>query len=505
LLPDGRVLLVGGNGEDETGKGTLASAELFDPATGTFSDTGSLTSNRSGHGAVGLADGRVLITGGDNHDGSPRSSEIFDPTMGRFALAALAVGTGQRDALLLPDGRVLVVGGTEPTAIAELFDPHATSSATTGSSPSSGPFRPVTGDLEERFGQTATLLADGRVLMVGGSRYAPGDFWGRPLASAVLYDPFTDSVTETGSLGTPRAFHTATLLPDGRVLVAGGDGPGRATEDPNDLYQPLASAELYDPATGRFSETGAMSVGRGPSYMPMSDHERQIALLLADGRVLMAGGVAAESAPDALPIELYDPTSGSFEALSGECSSGLGMTGVGQALGEGRALVACGDTVVVVDPQDGLLTLGDAGGWQDGWGIAVEDKVVLTAGDTGPVVLVDPATGRIASIDEVTGRGPLSDLLVGPDALVQAAVRLPSGRLVIVGRSYDEPTRGLAAIHDPATGRTTRLQPLAARTWPTVTVLDDGRVLIAGQPIRSPDHLERRPPASELLDPGQVP
>lgn len=510
LLDDGRVLVIGGEGVDEAGRGTLRSAEWFDPANGTFNETGSLISYRSGHDAVRLSDGRVFITGGYNFDGAPRSTEIFDPATGRFSLGGLAERMGRRSAALLPDGRVLVVGGevsppvtSSPAPMAEIFDATTTSTVTVGSrTTSEDPFQSVV-RIDERFGQSATVLADGRVLIAGGAELSVDDFWGRPLASALIYDPSNGAVTETGPLNEPRAFHTATRLPDGRVLIAGGDGLGRTTDDPNSRFEPLASVEVYDPATGTFAEAAPMNTARGPSYRPMSEIERHLALLLTDGRVLFAGGVTGRSAPQAAVIEIYDPASGTSANLPASCPAGLGSSGVGQALDDGRALLACDESAIVVDPVAQPIARTPAE-WQAGWGVAAAGKVMLTAGDSGPVVLVDPTTRRASASDWGTGRRPLSEEL-GSGALVQAVVRLPDGRVLVVGRSYEEATRGMAAIIDPTSGDITRLQPLAARSWPVVTVLDDGRVLITGRPLGSPDHFEPRPPNAELLDPSRVP
>ena len=249
LLSDGRVLIAGGQGS--TGKG-LATAELYDPATGKFSPTGSMGTARQLHTATLLSDGRVLIVGGALVAfGGPalESAEVYDPASGTFSpTGSMAHPREAHTATLLPDGRVLVAGGTTITfgtstydAFAELYDP------------TTGKFSPTGSMAKARYWDTATLLPDGRVLIVGGVEQT------LQLPSAELYDPATGKFSMTGSMATDRSEHTATLLRDGRVLIAGGtNGSSNASGG----YAALASAELYDPATGKFGKTGSMTVGR---------------------------------------------------------------------------------------------------------------------------------------------------------------------------------------------------------------------------------------------------
>ena len=157
-----------------------------------------------------------------------------------------------------------------------------------------------------RFFHTATLLADGRVLIAGGDSNVL-----KTQSSAELYDPRTGAFTATGNMTTPRSRHTATLLPDGRVLIAGGGRtPDRACSDA------LASAELYDPRTGTFSATGEMSTARSDPT----------ATLLNNGKVLIVGGAYpshGDSPASPVDAELYDPDTGTFTA-TGNMNCGMG-------------------------------------------------------------------------------------------------------------------------------------------------------------------------------------
>ena len=266
LLPNGKVLLAGGfvnSVWDYSGSTSFNGATLYDSATGVFSGTGNMTTNRGDHTATLLANGKVLIAGGANQDPTGTglaSAELYDPSTGTFTqTGSMAVGRFLHTATQLQNGKVLIVGGaltstSDPVATAEVYDP------------ATGIFTMTGAMATAREQHTATLLADGRVLIVGGTTSTgTGDL--HPTATVEVYDPSTGSFSVTGSMAEARTFHTATLLPSGKVLVAGGG-------DEN------STAEVYDPATGSFSITGGMEIGR-------SGHT---ATLLPNGSVLVAGG-----------------------------------------------------------------------------------------------------------------------------------------------------------------------------------------------------------------------
>ena len=226
LLPNGKVLIAGGLDYDRL----LASAELYDPATGTFTATGSITMLREVCTATSLPNGKVLIAGGVNRGGSLASAELYDPATGTFTVSgSMSVARDGHTATLLPNGKVLVAGGYNDNGInntflasAELYDPTA------------GTFT-VTGSMSvARDGHTATLLPNGVVLVAGGYNDDNG-INSTCLASTELYDPTAGTFTVTGSMSVARCNHTATLLPNGMELIAGGFS---STEE-------LASAELY--------------------------------------------------------------------------------------------------------------------------------------------------------------------------------------------------------------------------------------------------------------------
>jgi hypothetical protein len=263
LLPNGKVLIAGGALNNEA----LISAELYDPATSVFTPTGNMTRPRAGNFAMLLPTGAVLITGADG-TGS-ESSELYNPQTGTFtSTGSCSVGYNSGSsgsATLLADGRVLLVGYY--TNLAALYDPATGQCAPAG--------------IARRSRPSATLLPDGKVLFAGGND-DPGED-----AGADLFDPSTGIFSSTGSMSTSRADHTATLLPDGRVLIAGSQGDGGYT---------LASAELYDPAEGAFIPTGEMNTSRGLAS----------ATLLLNGQALITGGIQYLNSPLA-SAEVYRP------------------------------------------------------------------------------------------------------------------------------------------------------------------------------------------------------
>jgi len=285
LLGDGRVLVAGG--VNALGQ-NIDSAELYDPVSGTFTlTTNSMSVARFGAGSTRLLDGRVLIVGGeDSTHTSIDSVEIYDPATNSFTQAhSLLTSRFDPTVTLLPNGFVLVVGGyggldgDAPLASAELYDPTENT------------FLYTNGEMTTaRRNHTATMLNNGTILIAGGYN---GDYVNAP----EIYDPATGFFTATGNMSVERRYPTATLLPDGEVLLAGGYENGTTGV--------LASAERYNDGNGEdgsFSDTGSMLSARG----------RHTASLLSDGTVLIAGGY--ETTEPLASAELYDPITGAFSA-----------------------------------------------------------------------------------------------------------------------------------------------------------------------------------------------
>lgn len=348
LLADGKALVVGG--WDDT-YGYVPGAELYDPTTGIWTLTGNTKCTRADvRTATLLFDGKVLIAGGG-------CEELYNPVTRTFTLTG---GMNEwriyHTATRLADGRVLVAGGImdnwdgTPIGSAEIYDP-ATGRWT------------LTGALgEARFAHTATLLRDGRVLVLGYS-------------SAELYDPNVGIWKSAGALALPRSWHQATLLASGKVLVTDGEGPGPFS---------VRDSELFDPATGTSTVTSGLNVARAIATVT----------LLQSGEVLVAGGVLIYSTPTSsnalAPVASaakYDSTSAQWQLVGALITPRYAHTAT--LLQDGRVLVA-GGSLVTGDNKDpplasaelygnfpsGTIGPGYTGAWfdpaQNGHGLLVE-------------------------------------------------------------------------------------------------------------------------------------
>ena len=219
VLPDGRVIVIGGLAFADKTFSRLASAELYTPETGEWTEVASMSVERTLHTATTLADGRVLVVGGGKLDGPHlKTAELYDPATDTWTDAGeMSVGRVTHTATTLADGRVLVVGGRGKKTSAEIWDP-ATSAWTL-----------VAELANQRSEHAAVLLADGRVMVTGGLGVG---------ASAEIYDPELDTWSAAPDMLESRYRHVVTLLGDGRVLITGGQGEGGRWLTETELYVP---------------------------------------------------------------------------------------------------------------------------------------------------------------------------------------------------------------------------------------------------------------------------
>lgn len=288
LLADGRVLLVGGVGK--AGR-PLASAEVFDPATGQSRPAGSMRVARMQPDLVRLADGRIAVLDGYDQTGSPRRVEVFVPRKHRFVRGApLPEGSVGGAVAQLSDGRILSLGSD---AVA-LLTPDARRSDLLDALPH------VAGRA------TATLLDDGRVVVIGGDE-------GVPLVD--IFDPASQSFSGAGSLTLSRAGHTASRLDDGTILVIGGMACMTIVE----------AAEIWDPRSGTVVAAGS-EVDCDPSVTPTPEPLPPLGRVTQGGRIEMPASGFAITVPDDWTVELADPDTDVFTAAPGSAWEALRAT-----------------------------------------------------------------------------------------------------------------------------------------------------------------------------------
>jgi hypothetical protein len=311
--------------------------------------TGNPQDGRFFHTATLLPNGRVLVAGGagvaDEYScyAGKNSAELYDWALGTFA--STGTMTSRRYAqtsTLLQNGAVLITGGYS----FDSFDCDQNSSSPAVASaeiydPSNGSFAATGSMAELRGGHTATLLTDGKVLIAGGDNIGGGDppfFYPDGSGTAEVYDPATGLFSSTGNMITPRVGQTATLLVNGDVLIAGGWSASQNAS--------IAAAELYHPATGAFTPTGSMT-------SPRAGHT---ATLLPDGKVLLAGGAQDRTVTDSDSAEIYDPATGSFLATGSMAEKRCSHTAT--LLPNGTVLLVGGGSIVTevaesYDPSTG--------------------------------------------------------------------------------------------------------------------------------------------------------
>lgn len=277
MLTGGQLLVTGGNtGRVPSRLNATNAASSFDPQSGQWTSLASMQTARAAHAAVALANDHALVIGGQNaHVGVFATAEQYNAATNTWqAAGGMSTPRYRHTANVLNDGRVLVAGGSNSNvscscttfqSSVDLYDPTANSWTATGAL------------LTARYDHTATLLADGRILVIGGFGGTPDTMnaSGSVLMTTELYDPLAGTWSAGASMSVARSKHTATLLSSGLVLVAGGSSGTNA----------LVSAEIYDPVADTWNAIAPMSTAR----------QQQSALQLANGDVLVVGGLNGTS------------------------------------------------------------------------------------------------------------------------------------------------------------------------------------------------------------------
>ncbi|MBL0210684.1 MAG: hypothetical protein IPQ13_07200 [Holophagaceae bacterium] len=338
VLANGKCLIAGGS---EFFGPALASADLLDLQTGDrlgrYQATGPMAQARRGHVATLLNDGRVLMTGGTSGSNILASTELFNPQTSTFTASGnMAIPRVGHQATLLKDGRVLITGGlspgpwngqsfNSPTAKVEVFDPSADGGR--------GQFQTLSALATARYWHSATALKDGRVLITGGVNgpNAPTDVF----SGAEIWDFNAQASTASAPLAHSRARHNAVLLPSGKVLVAGGYIPSNTT-----TISGLTSAELFDPATNQFQPTGGMSNPRYAFGM----------VLLPNGMAMAVAGGRADGSAEIFDPALGTFHSGGFPGGTWQTQRTIGLLPDGRVVFSGMPYNTVISTVSVFYP-----------------------------------------------------------------------------------------------------------------------------------------------------------
>ena len=301
ILANGKILVAGGTNNGVA----LASAELYNPVAGTWAATGSMHVARALASAVVLPNGSVLVMGGCVNDclsATIKSAELYNPVAGTFtATGSMIQARAEFGVTLLANGRVLVAGGC--TA----FDVNGCLAVTNKAeiyNPATGTWTATTGMRAARHAMTATRLASGKVLVAGGATAAMD-----ALSSSEIYDPVAKTWTLGLKMLQARSDYTSIMLATGKVLFAGG-------ENINGVG--INKAELYNPSSGTFTATGNMTATR----------EEYDAVLLANGNVLVSGGIKKTLTTETplASTELYNPATGTWTATGSMSHARSGHT-----------------------------------------------------------------------------------------------------------------------------------------------------------------------------------
>jgi PKD repeat protein len=437
LLPNGKVLVAGG-----TNGTILASAELYDPGTNTWSSAGSMATSRIEHTMLLLNNDLVLVVGGQN--GSFHATcELYDPATNSWSAGgSMASARYQHTTTLLQNGEVLVSGGYNGSVRvinAEKYNSGTNTWSAAGT------------NITARTLHNAICLPNGQVLVCGGTTPST-------LNTAELYNPGTNSWVGTNPMVSARRDFASTLLPNGRVLVTGGFDGSIVT----------ASAEIYDPVGGTFSGAGTLANAR----------HHHCSMVLPNGNVLITGG---DEATFLNSVEQF-VSEANFWLATNPLNSGREFS-TGTLLPNGKVLVVGGlesgganNKADIFDPGPAMWSAGAvlATPRHSHTATLLNSGKVLVAGGENPS-FVNSAEKYDYLLDSWGSAGALNI----PRSF-HVAVLLRDGRVLVAG-GQSSSVLSQAEIYDPAASTWTLVASMSAqRRSPCAALLPDGRVLVAG-------------------------
>lgn len=490
LLPNGKVLVAGGQSMTGTSFVALSSAELFDPSTGTWTATGSLVTGRYNHTATLLPNGKVLIVGGNTTGQALEMAELYDPATGFFSAHSTGVARYNHTTTLLQNGYVLVVGGIGASGArvtsVQIYNPNegangtwsSTANLTPGRSSHTATLLPngavfVFGGLTAnntatntgalftpngasgswtalnfvdsgnsaapnfRYGHTAALLSTGKVLMSGGRGGVNAANVSLVIGHSEFYNIATRTFERGRAITASRINHTATVLPNGKVLLFGGRTIGASTANcPEPSSNP--PVQLFDPTVPLGSPTSVAQIAN-----PVQARNVHAATLIANGEVLISGGFGEEVQPactDTLlrhtelfnsGLNFQESWRPSISFLSATANyytvNGAHFQGISEASGHGAQSSSSGYPVALLQSLDNeqltVIPLIQNPGWTNN----TFSFSPLSGFPTGPALLTIIANGIPSAARVVGGNGGNLNTTAAPTGTISGRVQLHNG------------------------------------------------------------------------------
>jgi Galactose oxidase, central domain/Kelch motif len=470
-LANGKVLVTGGY---DAGDNALASAELYDPTTGLWTPTGNLLTARIGHAATLLPNGKVLVSGGSDTTGMPHiGTELYDPSLGTWAATGNLYAGRNNHSTTLVGGKVLLSGGIDNSSGNYIASSEEYDSVT-------GVWT-LKGNLNTaRVFHTATALANGKVMLVGGM-----DFNGNVLTAAELYDPTTGLWTNTFSPVEPKQSGIATLLADGKVLVYGGSSPSGFTTN-TEIYNPDSNTAPWTYATA--DSTTQSHALRTATLLPSGK------VLFAGGYDISSGAYTADNALFDSGTGQWSVTAKLINERTDHTATLLDNGKVLVVGGYAKQIDAMGAVTPMITSTAELYVISAAApSWHAAGSLATARTLhTATLLDSGNVLVVggdssygNAGTGVLSSVEvynAATGAWSAAASNLINARYGHTATLLPSGKVLVAGGASSASTRlSSAELYDPTTGLWSATgSMLSGHQQHTATLLPNGKVLVVG-------------------------